>query len=115
MSDLTTAILLDDMLRATERSIGYVKGYTFETFLADTRTFDAVLRNLGVLGEAAAHAPDAFRGAHPEIPWRQIAWLRSMVIHPYFAVDPEDIWTIVTEQLPPLIPVLQGLCRAGKA
>ena len=112
MSDLTTSILLDDMLQATERSLEYVAGYTFETFLADTRTFDAVLRNLEVLGEAAAQVPDALRETHPGIPWRQIVGLRNMVIHPYIAVDPEDIWTIVTQQLPPLLPA-PGLCGGG--
>ncbi len=114
MSDLTTAILLDDMLQATERSLGYVAGYTFEMFLADSRTFDAVLRNLEVLGEAAAHVPEVFREAHPDVPWRQIVGLRNVVIHPYFAVDPEAIWTIVTSQLPPLLPALQALLRGGR-
>jgi uncharacterized protein with HEPN domain len=113
MSDLTTAILLDDMLQATERALEYVDGYTFETFLADARTFDAVLRNLEVLGEAAAQVPDAFREAHPEIPWRQIVGLRNVVLHPYFAVDPEAIWTIVTTQMRALLPALRAL-RGGR-
>jgi uncharacterized protein with HEPN domain len=114
MSDLTTAILLDDMLRATERSLGYVDGYSFEMFLADSRTFDAVLRNLEVLGEAAGQVPDAFREAHPDVPWRQLVGLRNVVIHPYFAVDPEAIWTIATRQLPPLLPALRDLLECGK-
>ena len=109
MSDLTTAILLDDMLQATERSLVYVAGYTFETFMTDTRTFDAVLRNLEVLGEAAAQVPDEVREAHPDVPWRQIVGLRDVVIHPYYAVDPEAIWTILTKQLPPLLPALRVL------
>lgn len=115
MSDLTTAILLDDMLQATERSLGYVDGYTFEMLMADSRTFDAVLRNLEVLGEAAAQVPDAFREAHPDIPWRQIVGLRNVVLHPYFAVDPEAIWTIVTTQLPPLLSALRVLRESGEA
>lgn len=114
MSDLTTSILLDDMLQATERSLGYVDGYTFEMLLADFRTFDAVLRNLEVLGEAAAQVPEAFREAHPDIPWRQIVGLRDVVIHPYFAIDPEAIWTIITTQLPPLFSALQAVRSGGK-
>lgn len=112
MSDLTTAILLDDMLQATERSLGYVDGYTFEAFVVDSRTFDAVLRNLEVLGEAAAQVPEDFRKAHPEVPWRQIVGLQNVVINPYYAVDPEVIWTIVTKQLPPLLPVLRAMCAS---
>jgi uncharacterized protein with HEPN domain len=114
MPDLTTSILLDDMLQATERTLGYVAGCTFEMLLADSRTFDAILRNLEVLGEAAAQVPVAFREDHPEIPWRQIVGLRNVVLHPYFAVDPEAIWTIVAEQLPPLLPALRALCGRGR-
>ena len=113
MSDLTTSILLDDMLQATERSLGYVAGHTFETFLADTRTFDAVLRNLEVLGEAAAQVPGVFREAHPDVPWRQIVGLRDVVIHPYFAIDPEAIWTILTRQLAAPTPRAPGPSRRG--
>ena len=102
------------MPEATERTLGYVGGYTFETLLADPRTFDAVLRYLEVLGEAAAQAPDAFREAHSDIPWRQIVGIRNVVIHPYFAVDPEAICTIVTKQLPHLLLVLRGLCEGGR-
>jgi uncharacterized protein with HEPN domain len=113
MSDRAVPVLLEDMLRATERSLGYVDGYTFEAFLADSRTFDAVLRNLEVLGEAAAQVPVEFRSNHADLPWRQMVGLRNVVIHRYFAVDPETIWTIVTRQLPPLLPALKALRGGG--
>ena len=57
MSDRVAEVLIEDMLRAMERSLDYVDGFTYSAFLADTRTFDAVLRNLEVLGEAAAPLP----------------------------------------------------------
>ena len=77
--------------------------------MTDARTFDAILRNLEVIGEAASQVPLAFRERHPEMPWRQIVGLRNVVVHRYFAVDPETVWTIVTDQLPSLLPRLREL------
>jgi len=77
--------------------------------VTDARTFDAILRNLEVIGEAASQVPLAFRERHPEMPWRQIVGLRNVVVHRYFAVDPETVWTIVTDQLPSLLPRLREL------
>jgi len=109
MPDRSVSVLLDDMMDAVGRIIAYTDGYDRARFVADTRTFDAVLRNLEVLGEAAAQVPTPFRIHHPEVPWRQIVGLRNVVIHRYFAVDPETVWTIVSVQLPSLLPQLRAL------
>ncbi|MEN6516755.1 MAG: DUF86 domain-containing protein [Methanospirillum sp.] len=111
MSSRSAAVLVDDMMEAAERALGYVDGYAYPAFVADGRTFDAVLRNLEVLGEAAAQVPAPFRDRYPEIPWRQVVGLRNVVVHRYFAVDPETVWTIVTGQLPSLLPQLRELRR----
>ncbi len=113
MSRRSVLVLIADMREATERILGYVDGYSYPAFVADTRTFDAVLRNLEVIGEAASQVPVPFRERHPEIPWRQIVGLRNVVVHRYFAVDPETVWTIVDGQLPSLLPEL--LFLQGKA
>lgn len=109
MSRRIVAVLVNDMIEAAERALGYVDGFTYPAFVADTRTFDAVLRNLEVLGEAAAQVPASFRERHPEVPWRQVVGLRNVVVHRYFAVDPETVWTIVTDQLPSLLPQLREI------
>ena len=111
MSRRSVAVLVDDMREATERALGYVHGYSYPSFVADARTFDAVLRNLEVIGEAASQVPVPFREQHPEIPWRQIVGLRNVVVHRYFAVDPETVWAIVDGQLPSLLPQLLSLQR----
>ncbi len=111
MSRRSVVVLIDDMREATERALGYVDGYSYPAFVADARTFDAVLRNLEVIGEAASLVPVPFRDRHPEIPWRQIVGLRNVVVHRYFAVDPETVWAIVDRHLPPLIPQIMSLQR----
>ncbi|MEN6341981.1 MAG: DUF86 domain-containing protein [Methanospirillum sp.] len=109
MPERSVAVLLEDMTDAAGRILEYTDGYDLSRFVADTRTFDAVLRNLEVLGEAAAQVPAPFRARHPGIPWRQIIGLRNVVVHRYFAVDPETVWTIVATQLPLLLPQLHEL------
>ncbi len=70
---------------------------------------DAGLRNFEVIGEATSQVPVPFRERHPEIPWRQIVGLLNVVVHRYFAVDPETVWAIVDGQLPSLLPQLLPL------
>ena len=71
-------------------------------FLADTRTQDAVIRNLEVIGEAAKNVPEDIRAAHPEIEWRKMAGLRDILIHRYFGIDVEIIWDVLQHKLPGL-------------
>ncbi|ABU58543.1 protein of unknown function DUF86 [Roseiflexus castenholzii DSM 13941] len=72
---------------------------------------DAVTRNLEIIGEAARQIPEPLRERYPLIPWRRVVGLRNIVIHQYFAVDPNIIWTIATQQLPELKPLLQTMLR----
>ncbi len=73
-----------------------------ERFFQDEMVQDAVLRNFEVIGEAAKRLDDAYRKAHPEIPWRALAGLREVLIHQYEGVDLEKVWAIVESELPRL-------------
>ena len=65
--------------------------------------YDAVLRNLAVVGEAARSLPDDFKQEHADIPWASIVGLRNVVVHEYFRVNPDMIRDIVDNQLAPLL------------
>ncbi|MGQ9592252.1 MAG: HepT-like ribonuclease domain-containing protein [Planctomycetota bacterium] len=80
-----------------------------EAFLADELVQDAVLRNFEVIGEAAKRLDDAYRAAHPEIPWRALAGLRDVLIHHYEGVDLERVWAIVEKDLPGLKRAIAAL------
>jgi uncharacterized protein with HEPN domain len=78
-------------------------------FFQDAMVQDAVLRNFEVIGEAAKRLDDAYRAAHPEIPWRALAGLRDVLIHQYNSVDLERVWAIVEGELPGLREAIAAL------
>lgn len=68
--------------------------------------YDAILRNLAVIGEAVRALPADLKREHPRIPWASIAGLRNVVVHEYFRVDPAMIRDVVDNQLAPLLDEL---------
>jgi len=102
-------LFVGDMLVAIDKMARYTEGLDAATFSADEFTVDAVLRNLEVLGEAARNVPPEVRDAHPEIPWRRVVGLRNVVAHVYFGVDLENVWKIVSENVPAIRPAVEGL------
>lgn len=73
-----------------------------ERFLADAMVQDAVIRNLEVIGEAVKNLSDDLRAANAEIPWKQIAGMRDVLIHHYFGVKLDTVWQVVADHLPQL-------------
>ncbi len=107
-------LYLSDIAEARRRIRTYVAGLDHAGFADDTRTTDAVLRNLGIIGEAAKKLPPEMRAGVPEIPWGDVAGLRDILAHAYFRVDLSLIWDIVQNELPTLDSAVQRLRdRAG--
>jgi uncharacterized protein with HEPN domain len=103
MSKRDTDLLLQDMLTACERISLYTKNLTYEQFLQDIKTSDATVRNIQILGEAAAQIPKDFQLANSTIEWTKIIRSRHILVHEYFDLDYGIIWKIVNEYIPPLI------------
>ena len=102
-------LYVNDMIEFSQKVQAYTEGMNQSDFLADSRTYDAVLRNLELIGEAATHIPDAIREAHPQIPWRTIIGARNRIIHGYLGIDSDLIWNIVQEDIPALLPALKQI------
>ena len=77
--------------------------------MTDEQIYDATLRNLELIGEAATHIPDEVRTAHPEIPWLLIIATRNRLIHGYLGIDDDTVWSIIQDNMPELLPLLKTL------
>ena len=114
MSRRDISFFLDDILEGIDAIEEYIHGFSKEEFASDRKTFDAVVRNLEVIGEACSNIPDSLRDQYAQIPWRKIVGLRNVVIHHYFGVDPETVWFIITRQLPELRDQIEKMRRTLK-
>lgn len=64
------------MIGFAEKVVAYTDGFDQTAFIACGLHYDAAVRNLELIGEAATHIPDTVRSANPQIPWRLISLLR---------------------------------------
>ena len=98
---------LQDILEAIGRIHSYVAGMDEDSFVRDTRTQDAVLRNLGVIGEAVTRLPDTIDSSAPDVEWRKIRALRNILVHEYFGINLPIVWDVVQHKLGPV----EAACR----
>jgi uncharacterized protein with HEPN domain len=101
-----------DILAAVDAVGAYTDGMTFEEFVADARTRDAVVRNLMTMGESVRWIPDVILAAHPHVPWRLMRGVRNVVVHEYFGIDDAILWQTVRADLPPLAPLLEEVLES---
>jgi uncharacterized protein with HEPN domain len=100
---------LNDMIDFGGKVLTYTNGLNQAGFVAHGLIYDATLRNLELIGEAATHIPDEVRIAHPEIPWRMIIATRNRLIHGYLGIDNDTLWSIINDEVPDLLPLLKAL------
>ena len=97
------------IIEALEKIHNYVDGMSMEGFLADSRTSDAILRNLEIIGEAARLVSDNITSRHHQIPWDDMRAMRNVVAHEYDRVNLRTYWDTIHSDLPPLFPLLLQL------
>lgn len=109
MSEREWSFYLDDMIGFAEKAVAYTNGLDREGFANSGLNYDATVRNLELLGEAATHIPSKVRDAHPEVPWRQLIATRNLLIHGYLGIDNDTLWSIITDDIPFLLLQLRKL------
>lgn len=100
---------LNDIIAAIAEVEEFTSGMNYDDFAADKKTINAVIRSLEVLGEATKHVPAAVRRKHPDIPWKNMAAMRDVLIHNYMGVDLMTVWKVVQDRLPELKPLVEKL------
>jgi len=104
-----TVDYLDDIRGAIAEVEEFTRGMSYDAFITDRKTINAVIRSLEVLGEASKHIPSAFRQKHPDVPWSKMAGMRDVLIHDYMGVDLITVWKVVLERLPEIKPRIEKL------
>jgi uncharacterized protein with HEPN domain len=100
-------LYLADIQESCEKVLKFTKGMTYKNFVNDDLHFDAVLRNLEIIGEAVKNISDETRQNYPKVKWRKIAGFRDIVAHEYFGVNEETIWDIVENEIPALLGIVK--------
>ncbi len=109
MSNREWRVYVDDMIGFVEKVIAYTEGLDQNEFVKNGLNYDATVRNLELIGEAATHIPDKIRNSNQVIPWRQLIATRNRLIHGYLGIDNDTLWSIITDDIPILLPELRKL------
>ncbi|MBI5739113.1 MAG: DUF86 domain-containing protein [Nitrospirae bacterium] len=109
MKDRNYTDYINDILTSIKEVDEFTKGMTPDDFYKDRKTINAVIRSLEVLGEASGKISDDIKSKAPNIPWGKMTGMRNKLIHEYFGVDLEIVWTVIKEDLPPIKPLIEQL------
>ena len=109
MSKRNAKLLVEDILESCYKIMEYTKNISFEEFVVDTKTIDAVVRNFEIIGEAANRLSEEFKDLHQNIDWFRIRGFRNRIVHDYFGIDYSIVWQVKETYLSQLIENLEKL------
>lgn len=109
MSKRDPKLLLQDIIESGSKVLDYIGEMDFESFLKDSKTVDAVIRNFEIIGEAANRLPEEFKDLHTSIDWHKIRGFRNRIVHDYMGIDYQIVWQIKEHFLPTLLIELKRL------
>lgn len=105
---------LEDILESCGKILRFTAQISFDEFVEDEKTYDAVVRNLEIIGEAAKNVPEDIRVRYPGIEWRKIAGLRDVIAHEYFGIDNDILWDIIQNKINALQEEVRRIMENGK-
>ncbi len=105
------ALYAKDVLQNMREAEEFIQGLSYDQFAGDKKTFNAVVRALEVIGEAAKNVPITIRRRYPVVPWKEMAGMCDKVIHFYFGVNREAVWLAVKDRIPTIRPIIEQALR----
>ena len=95
-------LYLDDIRESCEKILLYVTGVDREAFEKNPMMIDAVVRNIGIIGEAVSQLPNEVCDRFPDVDWYEIKGMRNIVVHEYFGIRMDILWKTIKEDIPAL-------------
>jgi len=105
-------LYLEHIREAIQKIASYSAG-GWEEFSRNPMAQDAILRNFEIIGEATNRLDDALKTRHPNVPWREIAGFRDVLIHNYMGVNLKRVWNVIEKDLPSLRQAVEELLATG--
>jgi uncharacterized protein with HEPN domain len=97
---------LKDILNAVDEIQSFTADMTYDEFIKDKRTLNAVTRSIEIIGEASKNIPDLIKAEYPALPGKQMAGMRNKLVHAYFGIDTETLWEASKNNIPSLkVPI----------
>lgn len=102
---------LNDIIEVIDDIQNFTENISFKDLENDKKTLYAVIRCLEILGEAVKKIPKNVKEKYPDIPWKDMAGMRDVLIHDYFGVDVETVWLTVNEKIPHIKPIVEKMLK----
>lgn len=102
---------LQDIVHSCNKILQFTSGLSQPDLIGDDRTYDAVVRNIEIIGEAAKHVGDNLRRQMPDIEWRRAAGFRDILAHAYFGIDNDILWDVVKNKIPQLAGAIKAFLK----
>jgi len=109
MSKRSDDLLLNDILESITKIKLYTSNLNFDSFINDSKTIDAVIRNFEIIGEASNRLSEVFKENNAEIDWFRIIGFRNRIVHDYMGIDFEIVWSIIQNDLDSLLLNIQKI------
>ena len=111
MTDRDYRDYINDILESINDIESFIKGWTFEDFIGDKKTFNAVVRSIEIIGEASTNIPQEICDKAPDIPWAKMKGMRNRLAHEYFGTDSDVLWKTASKAIPALKAGVENLLR----
>jgi uncharacterized protein with HEPN domain len=111
MPDRDWTIFIRDIHYCASKILNYTNGLNREDFFSDSRTYDAVMRNLQIIGEASKKLSAEIKRKYKNIEWKKITGLRDIVVHDYSRIDEDIIWDVVHSKIPKLKLSIESILK----
>ena len=93
---------LEQIVEAIDRILNFADNNTKDNLETDNLKYYGIIKNIEIIGEATYKLTRAFCKEHSETPWEFIAKMRHVLVHDYYLIDPDAVWKVIQEDLPPL-------------